>query len=69
MQAGQRKPAASSSGEPHRRAGSSGATLATDALRASGFCCTGCRTAFALLQAHGLGAYHTMADRREAPVR
>ena len=33
------------------------------------FCCTGCRTAFAILHEHGLGAYYGMADRREAPVR
>lgn len=33
------------------------------------FCCTGCRTAFAILHERGLGAYYGMADRREAPVR
>ena len=33
------------------------------------FCCTGCRTAYAILNEHGLGAYYTFADRREEPVR
>ncbi|MEN9817948.1 MAG: hypothetical protein RLZ32_1828, partial [Gemmatimonadota bacterium] len=40
-----------------------------DAAQPQQFCCTGCRTAFAILQGHGLGAYYGMADRREAPVR
>ncbi len=40
-----------------------------DAAQPRQFCCTGCRTAFAILHEHGLGAYYGMADRREAPVR
>lgn len=33
------------------------------------FCCGGCRTAYAILNEHGLGAYYTFSDRRDAPVR
>ena len=32
------------------------------------FCCAGCRTAYAILNEHGLGRYYTFAERREAPV-
>ena len=32
------------------------------------FCCTGCRTAFAMIADHGLGAYYDIAERRERPV-
>ncbi|HVX41725.1 MAG TPA: heavy metal translocating P-type ATPase metal-binding domain-containing protein, partial [Gemmatimonadaceae bacterium] len=33
------------------------------------FCCAGCRTAYAILEEHGLGLYYTFADRRDVPVR
>jgi P-type Cu2+ transporter len=33
------------------------------------FCCTGCTTAFALLQEHGLDRYYGFAQRRDTPVR
>ena len=33
------------------------------------FCCTGCRTAFAILHEHGLDGYYGLAERRETPVR
>ncbi len=33
------------------------------------FCCTGCTTAFAILQDHGLGRYYDFAEKRETPVR
>lgn len=33
------------------------------------FCCTGCGTAYALLQSHGLTGYYGFAERRDAPVR
>jgi Cu2+-exporting ATPase len=32
------------------------------------FCCTGCRTAFAILNDSGLGAYYTFAERRNEAV-
>ncbi|HLA90632.1 MAG TPA: heavy metal translocating P-type ATPase [Gemmatimonadaceae bacterium] len=32
------------------------------------FCCAGCRTAFAIIHAHGLAEYYGFAERREAPV-
>ncbi len=33
------------------------------------FCCTGCRTAYAILHEHGLGQYYAFGEKREAPVR
>ena len=33
------------------------------------FCCSGCRTAWALISASGLSAYYESDDRRGAPVR
>lgn len=33
------------------------------------FCCAGCRTAFAILNAHGLGQYYDLPIRREVAVR
>lgn len=33
------------------------------------FCCAGCRTAFAILDEHGLGAYYTFGERRNEAVR
>jgi Cu2+-exporting ATPase len=32
------------------------------------FCCAGCRTAFAIIHAHGLDGYYDIADRRDGPV-
>ncbi|MEK7402337.1 MAG: heavy metal translocating P-type ATPase [Gemmatimonadota bacterium] len=32
------------------------------------FCCSGCRTAYAILNEHGLGKYYSFPERREAPV-
>lgn len=32
------------------------------------FCCTGCRTAFAILHEHGLDRYYEFAEKRESPV-
>ena len=32
------------------------------------FCCTGCRTAFAMIAEHGLGAYYDIVERRDGPV-
>src|SRR5687768_6884032 len=32
------------------------------------FCCAGCRTAFAILNEHGLGGYYDIAERRDKPV-
>ena len=32
------------------------------------FCCTGCRTAYEILNEHGLGRYYSFVERREAPV-
>ena len=32
------------------------------------FCCTGCRTAFAIIQDNGLAGYYDFAERRDAPV-
>src|SRR5690349_19287266 len=32
------------------------------------FCCAGCRTAFSILNDHGLGRYYGLADRRQMPV-
>ncbi len=32
------------------------------------FCCTGCRTAFAILHEHGLDQYYRLGERREAAV-
>ncbi|HEY3288418.1 MAG TPA: heavy metal translocating P-type ATPase [Gemmatimonadaceae bacterium] len=33
------------------------------------FCCTGCRTAYAILHEHGLGQYYAFGEKRDAPVR
>ncbi|MBI2406934.1 MAG: heavy metal translocating P-type ATPase [Gemmatimonadetes bacterium] len=33
------------------------------------FCCSGCRTAYAILHEHGLGQYYAFGDKRDAPVR
>ena len=33
------------------------------------FCCEGCRTAYAIPNAHGLGSYYRCNDRRELAVR
>ena len=33
------------------------------------FCCSGCRTAFSILQESGLARYYEFAERRDAPVR
>lgn len=33
------------------------------------FCCSGCRTAYDILQSNGLGQYYEIRDRREAAVR
>lgn len=33
------------------------------------FCCSGCRTAYAIIHDHGLGAYYALSERRDAPVR
>src|SRR5690349_3313080 len=33
------------------------------------FCCSGCRTAFAILHESGLARYYEFAERRDAPVR
>lgn len=33
------------------------------------FCCAGCRTAYAILQEHGLGQFYAFADRRTTPVK
>jgi len=33
------------------------------------FCCSACATAFTMITAHGLGAYHAFGDRRLAAVR
>ena len=32
------------------------------------FCCSGCRTAFAIINEHGLGGYYGLAERRDGPV-
>jgi Cu2+-exporting ATPase len=32
------------------------------------FCCTGCRTAYAILHEHGLGQYYAFGERRDSPV-
>ena len=32
------------------------------------FCCTGCRTAFAIIHDHGLAGYYDIAERRDGPV-
>lgn len=32
------------------------------------FCCTGCRTAYAILHEHGLGQYYAFGEKRDAPV-
>jgi Cu2+-exporting ATPase len=33
------------------------------------FCCSACATAYAMINAHGLGAYHDFSERRGAAVR
>ncbi|MHB8839087.1 MAG: heavy metal translocating P-type ATPase [Gemmatimonadaceae bacterium] len=33
------------------------------------FCCTGCRTAYAILHEHGLGQYYAFGEKRDAPVQ
>ncbi len=33
------------------------------------FCCTGCRTAYAILHEHGLGQYYAFGEKRDTPVR
>ena len=33
------------------------------------FCCTGCRTAYAILNEHGLGQYYAFGEKRDLPVR
>lgn len=33
------------------------------------FCCTGCRTAYAILHEHGLGQYYAFGEKRDKPVR
>src|SRR5512140_3081178 len=33
------------------------------------FCCTGCRTAYAILHEHGLGQYYAFGEKRDRPVR
>ncbi len=40
-----------------------------DAADGPVFCCSACATAFALINAHGLGAYHRFSERRGAAVR
>jgi Cu2+-exporting ATPase len=32
------------------------------------FCCTGCRTAFAIINDNGLASYYDIAERRDGPV-
>ncbi len=43
--------------------------LAGDADDGPVFCCSACATAYALINAHGLGAYHSFAERRGAAVQ
>jgi Cu2+-exporting ATPase len=40
-----------------------------DTGRDAQFCCSGCRAAFEILGAHGLGSYYTFPVRRTQPVR
>ncbi len=40
-----------------------------DAVAERQFCCTGCRTAYAILHEHGLGQYYAFGEKRDAPVR
>ena len=40
-----------------------------DAAAERQFCCTGCRTAYAILHEHGLGQYYAFGEKRDAPVR
>ncbi len=42
---------------------------AVDLQETTQFCCTGCRTAFAILHDHGLDHYYDFAERRDSPVR
>jgi Cu2+-exporting ATPase len=42
---------------------------ARDAAAEHQFCCSGCRTAFAILQESGLSRYYEFAERRDGPVR
>ncbi len=44
------------------------ATL-VDAASERQFCCTGCRTAYAILHEHGLGQYYAFGEKRDTPVR
>lgn len=39
-----------------------------DSATVDQFCCAGCRTAYAILNEHGLGRYYSFAERRAAPV-
>ena len=40
----------------------------TDATASHPFCCAGCRTAYAILHAHGLERYYDLSDRETTPV-
>ncbi len=44
-------------------------TLGADTDDVPVFCCSACATAYALINAHGLGAYHRFSERRGAAVR
>ncbi len=43
--------------------------LGNDALDGPIFCCSACATAYAMINDHGLGAYHRFPERRGAAVR
>jgi Cu2+-exporting ATPase len=43
--------------------------LVDDALDGPIFCCSACATAYAMINDHGLGAYHRFPERRGAAVR
>ncbi len=43
--------------------------LGADAIDGPNFCCSACATAYAMINAHGLGAYHRFPERRGAAVR
>jgi len=45
-----------------------GTPLATDALRAAGFCCAGCRYVHRLVHEHGLDGYYKIRDTVVAPA-
>lgn len=43
--------------------------IGVEAAEGPVFCCSACATAYAIINAHGLGAYHRFPDRRGAAVR